>query len=97
MLQERELRRFNQEQKALKKEAQLTQVFNSISDAILVVQEEERNNQMSAESDKETIDDTKCLFVNSKSLEILGNDLLDTIKKANRFNSNESCVSLNLR
>ena len=40
VLQERELRRFNQEQKALKKEAQLTRVFNYISDAILVVQDQ---------------------------------------------------------
>ena len=41
VLQERELRRFNQEQKALKKEAQLTRVFNYISDAILVVQDQQ--------------------------------------------------------
>ena len=37
VLQERELRRFNQEQRAVKKEGQMTQVFNAISDAILVV------------------------------------------------------------
>ena len=97
VLQERELRRFNQEQRALKKEAQLTRVFNSISDAILVVQEMQGKNDNLADSDEEIIEDPKCLFVNSKSLEILGNDLIDTIKKSNGHSVAPTCVSLNLR
>ena len=97
VLQQRELLRFNQEQRALKKEAQLTRVFNSISDAILVVQEKQGKSDNHADSDEEIIKDPKCLFVNSKSLEILGNDLLETIKKSNGLSVAPKSVSLNLK
>ena len=52
---------------------------------------------MNVDSDEEVIRDPKFLFVNSKSLEILGNDLLETIKKPNSHVLSESCVSLNLK
>ena len=41
----------------MKKEAQLTRVFNSISDAILVVQEKQGENDNLADSDEEIIED----------------------------------------
>ena len=38
VLQERELRRFNEEQRAVAKERQMTKVFNKMSDAIILVE-----------------------------------------------------------
>ena len=70
ILQERELRRFNEENRASQKEVQMTGVFNSLSDSILVIQESE-DNQLATNS-------LVCLFNNSKSIEFFGTDLRST-------------------
>ena len=52
----------------------MTQVFDAISDAIVVVQEQD-------ESSEDKNENTKCLFVNKKSLEIFGEDLINALEE----------------
>ena len=75
----------------------MTQVFNAISDAILVVQDKQKKDSKAGESDEEIIGDPKCLFVNRKSLEIFGDDLMNTVLRKNNANVNDFSSTLNMR
>ena len=77
MLQKRELKRFFQEQKAVRKERQVSDVLNAQSDAIVVIQSHE---QAAAEADREAghlgSGILKFLFSNSKSVRLFGFNLM---------------------
>ena len=80
ILQKRELKRFFQEQKAVKKEQQVSDVLNSQSDAIVVIPADE---QRTEEADKETGHRggglLKFLFSNSKSVRLFGFNLAGAV------------------